>query len=149
MEMGSGKMNVFQLLVTGVIAIAFLALVFQVILPIFAGGSVSLSDEMTKQLNVAQTQPGKATSSTFNFKAGETYNARNLDSSARSVKFECNLPEICCQDASTCNKPFLITPEVLSIKQNIQAVLSSTCQFENNLYVCQVIIGKEIENEIS
>jgi hypothetical protein len=100
---------------------------------------------MEKQLNTAQAQSGIAVSSSFNFKAEQSYNARNLDSSSRSVKFECNLPEICCQETGSCSKPFSVTPSTLRINQNIQAVLSSKCTFENSLYVCQVIVGKTIE----
>jgi hypothetical protein len=91
-------------------------------------------------LDDAQFKLGQTISSQVRFAPGSSLNARLLDTSLRSVNFECNEPSLCCEKKDPCGR--IEWDERNVIFAGLQTInASSRCQSVAGLYACTVYFG--------
>lgn len=141
MEMESGAMNVFKLLVTGIIAIAFLYIVFNTIAPLFAD-KTPLQQNVEPLLVNAQARLGETQVLTLNLKKDQALRASNFDTPLRSVAFACTSTTECCASPTNCPNAIVASPTNLIVKENVRATLSVRCDPKIGLQACKIYVGK-------
>lgn len=139
--MGVQAMNVFNLLIVAIVAVALIGVLF------FNFGSffvpqTNLAKHADGLLLEAQADLGKNKSITLSLKEGDTIYARNLDETTRTVSFACST-EACCPTLTNCTQPLSSTVDRIRVNQGIKTTLTARCVPLNDLHACKLYIGKE------
>lgn len=134
-------MNVFKLLVVGIIAVAFLYIVFSAIAPLFAD-KTPLQASIEPLLVNAQARLGETQVLSLNLKKDQALRASNFDTPLRSVAFVCNSSNECCPTATNCPNSIIASPANLTVKENVRATLSVRCDPKIGLQACKIYVGK-------
>lgn len=127
-------MNVYQILVTAIVAIAILAAVFQYIVPLFfsENDAVKVAGELLKE---AEFSTGKVFyKEGLLFGKGSVISAESFDTQRREVVFRCNSPLIC--------PKFLdVDAKKIVVKESINTGVGARCEYQYNLFTCRVYLG--------
>lgn len=134
-------MNVFNLIIVAIIAIALIGVFFFDFASFFTP-QTNLAKHAPALLLEAQGTPGQTSSITLSLKEGDTIYARNLDATTRNVSFACS-GENCCPTMDECPYPLSVTGDRIRINQSIKTSLSARCETINQLHACTLYIGKE------
>ncbi len=134
-------MNVFNLLLVAIVAIALIGVLFFNFASYFTP-QTALAKHAPALLLEAQGTLGKTSSVTLTLKEGDTIYARNLDATTRNVSFACT-GENCCPSLESCPYPLSVTGDRIRINQGIKTTLSARCETLNELHACILYIGKE------
>ncbi|QQR92435.1 MAG: hypothetical protein IPJ89_04765 [Candidatus Iainarchaeum archaeon] len=134
-------MNVFKLLVTGLIAVAFLYIVFTTIAPLFAD-KTPLQAHVEPLLVNAQARLGEAQVLSLNLKKDQSLRASNFDTPLRSVAFACNSSSECCPTPTNCPNAIVASPTNLIVNESVRATLSVRCDPKIGLQACKIYVGK-------
>ncbi len=93
------------------------------------------------QIQVAQTSVGKLnTIKELQFKQNESIGAETFDSEARSVSFNCNNIERCCEIGTKCQK-IEWDERKISAKDSKPIISSARCDYQYGIFPCKIYFG--------
>jgi hypothetical protein len=143
MALESGAMNVFQLLITAIAAVAVLFVVVNVIGPLF-DHETPLVQSVEPILTNAQARLGENVTIGLNLKKDQTIRAKNFDTPLRSVAFACTDSTLCCDPTAgaNCKKALTITPALMTVQEPVKTSLTARCDPIIGIQACKVYIGK-------
>jgi hypothetical protein len=133
-------MNVFRILVYAIVAFAVIAFILLYLAPLFFPSESPL-ELMDIQLDKAELRLGSFASETINYSSGSLIQARNLDSSSRSLRFQCTDGSLCCGLGEDCGR---IEWDERKVKFNQSAGVRThfRCVYEAGIASCTIYFGK-------
>jgi hypothetical protein len=140
-------MNVFDLVIYAIAALAVILLFFQ-LLNVFFPQTTEIS-KIKSALNTAilESFNGQSVSAgIIQYQGGTTIDVAQFDTKDKLVAFECNNSGVCCIKASDapkqeCKKEFSWEAAYLKVTQTKQALTTVRCTRINNYPACKIFVG--------
>ena len=133
-------MNVFRMLIYAIVAFAVIAFILLYLAPLFFPSEKPL-ELMDIQLDKSEIRLGSFASETIRYSSGSLIQARNLDSSSRSVRFQCTDGSLCCDLGQNCGRIEWDERKV-SFNQTAGVKTNFRCVYEAGIASCTIYFGK-------
>lgn len=134
-------MNVFQLLLTVIVAGVLLFFIAQNVIPLL-NPEANLKGHAETLLLEAQSDLGQGKGLQLGLKSGQSLRARNLDAPTRNVAFAC-AGNGCCEGLEACGKPLSVTQDRILVHENTKATMTARCESISGIHACTLFVGDE------